>query len=60
MDIKQDKFEHYEITMWEMIKSLADVKNCIQNTSENKHEELLSFKNELMEAGEWLNQYTIE
>jgi hypothetical protein len=60
MDIRQDNFEHYEITMWEMLKSLTDVKNCIQNTSENKHEELVSLKNKLMEAGEWLNKFTIE
>ena len=60
MDINQNNFNHYDMVMWDMIRSLNDVKECVKNSEENRHDDLICLQNELMEAGEWLNQLISE
>ena len=61
MNIKEENIERHEIIIWEMIKSLSDVKECVENSKKNiSKKELNDLKNKFTEYGEWIKKYTTE
>lgn len=60
MEIYEDELNRMDIAIWDAIKGLSDVKECIEDKRSNTRDDLKRLQNQLMEASEWLNKYTIE
>ncbi len=60
MDKEQKNFDHFEITLWESISSLNNIKDCVETSNENRIDDLMDLQLQLMEVGEWLKRYTTE
>lgn len=56
---EMDIFDEREITIWEVIRSLSDLKEYLEK-DRDCGEDLKELQKKLMESGEWLNKYTIE
>lgn len=60
MDLQENNFDRYEVAMWEMMKSLTDVKDCVESSKGIHKKELTSLKDKCLEAGEWIKSHMRE
>ena len=61
MDINKDEFNHYDMILWDMIRSLSDAKELFENSAHDiKKQELKELKNKFMEVGEWIKNRITE
>lgn len=60
MELSEENFDRREMVLWDMLKSLTDVKDCVEKGPKFQHDELKCLQNQLMEASEWLKKYTTE
>ena len=60
MENNQDNIDIYEIVIWNMIKSLSDVKEYVENSKDDRRKDLMELQNKMQEASQWMIKNTIE
>ncbi len=60
MDLQENNFNRYEVALWEMMRSLTDIKDCVESSEHIHKKELSSLKDKCMEAGEWIKNRMTE